>query len=107
MYRVLMCFKETSSQDKEALIINVFQACSPRKARHDNTSQGRKYCLLTISLPLIIRRVTVTCQDKMRKRLGKRFHQFARLPYKVLRRKPSLTNASSDRFRRGRVCDLS
>ena len=80
---------------------------SVRRASYDKTSQGRKYYLLTISFSPDNTTCTCNfCQDKMRKGLGKRFHQFARLPYKVLRRKSFQTNASNDRFRWGKVYDL-
>ena len=48
IYRALICFKETFSQYKEARIIYVVQAFSTQ-CKFDDTSQGRKYDLLTIS----------------------------------------------------------
>ena len=73
---------------------------SQRSQSYDKTSQGRKYYLLTISFSPDNTTCTCNfCQDKMRKGLGKRCHQFATLRYKVSRRKAFLTNASNDRFR--------
>ena len=50
--------------------------------------KGRKQYPLAISFsPDNTTCTCKPCQDKMRKGIGKRFHHFARLPYKVLRRK--------------------
>ena len=80
--------EETSSQDKEVYIINVFQIYSSLRASYDKTYQGRKQYLLAISFsPDNTKCTCKPCQDKMRKGIGKRFHHFARFPYKVLRKK--------------------
>ena len=85
--RAFICAKETSSQDEEVRIINVFQTHSPSMASYDKASQGRKYYLLVISFSPDNTTCTCNfCKDKMRKGLSERFHQFARFPYKVLRR---------------------
>ena len=58
--------KETSSQDKEVHIIDVFQTNSPSKASYDKTSQGRKYYFLTISFSPDSTTFTCNfCQDEM------------------------------------------
>ena len=51
--------EETSSQDKEVYVINVFQIHSSLRASYDKTSHGRKRYLLAISFSLIIPRVPV------------------------------------------------
>ena len=96
IYRALICLKETTSQDQEARTINAFQTFSQRRESYDKTPQCRNYYHLTISFSPDNTKCNF-CQDKMRKGLGKRFHQFARLPYTVLRRKSFLANASNDR----------
>ena len=99
IYRALICLKEAFSQDEEARIIGVFQTSFPCRASYEETSQGRKYHLLMISSSPDNTTCTCNvCLHKVWKELSKRFHQFARLPYKVLRRKAFCENASSDIF---------
>ena len=84
IFKALIYLEETSSQDKEARITNVFQTYSPRRASYGKASQGRKYYLLTISFSPDNSTFTCNlCQDKMQKGLGKRFHQLAKFPYKI------------------------
>ena len=83
--RGFICAKETPSQDEEVCFINVFQTHSPSMASYDKASLGRKFYLLIISFSPDNTTCTF-CQDIMRKGLSERFHQFARFPYKVLRR---------------------
>ena len=95
--RVFICVKETSLQDEEVRIINVFQTYSPSTASYDKASQGRKYYLLIILFSPDNTTCTCNfCQDQMRKGLSERFCQFARFPYKVLRRKCFLKNALNE-----------
>ena len=48
IYRSLVSLKETSLQDKEVRIINIFQTYSSRRTSYAETSQERKYYPLTI-----------------------------------------------------------
>ena len=73
---------------QKACIADVFETFPPRSASYDETSQGRKWHLLTISFsPDNFMCAGSLCLYKTWKGLGKIRYQFSRLSYMVLRTK--------------------
>ena len=88
IYTALICLKKPLRKTRKCTLFMSFKYISSLKASYDKTSQGREQYLLAISFsPDNTKCTCKPCQDKMGKGIGKRFHHFARFPYKVLRKK--------------------
>ena len=88
IYRGMICIKKPLRKTKKCTLLVSFKYILHSGQVMIRHPKGRKQYPLAISFsPDNTTCTCKPCQDKMRKGIGKRFHLFAKIPYKVLRKK--------------------